>query len=222
MTAAFCVLSVASAAPPEKFTFVDLQPHANQKLKEAFGGGAGNDLAALGKDGRTLAGVNFKIGPGAIQLGSKLLAVKRPAKVEGIKVGQMCAKVHLLHATQFGNGSTIGQEGKDGDPLYVADGTTIAEYKVHYEDGKTETIPVVYGQDVRDWWFTEGLKGVTRGKVAWKGDNEYAKDAGSRIRLYLTTWENPHPAKKIASIDYVKMGDSPAAPFCVAISLEAK
>jgi hypothetical protein len=222
LTAALCVFSVASAAPPEKFTFVDIQPHANQKLKEPFGGGDGNDLAALGKDGRTLAGVNFKIGAGAIQLTSKLLAVKRPTKVEGIKVGQVGVKLHFLHATEFGNGSKIGQEGKEGDPLFVADGTTIAEYKVHYEDGKTETIPVVYGQDVRDWWFTEGTKGVTRGKVAWLGDNEMAKENKCRIRLYLTTWENPPPAKKIASIDYVRMGDSPAAPFCVAITVEAK
>ena len=89
--------------------------------------------------------------------------------------------------------------------------------------GKTETIPVVYGEDVRDWWFNENAKGVSRGKVAWTGDNDAATGLQCRIRLYLTTWENPHPGKKIATIDYQKTApDSAAAPFCAAITLEAK
>lgn len=224
LTAALWLLSsLAPAAPPGKFTFVDLGPHVNQKLKDNFGSGRdGNDLNALSKGGRTYAGINCKIGDGVIQLGSRLLPAEKPKKVEGIKVGHACAKVHILHATGYGNGSTIGQEGKDGDPLFIADGTTIAEYKIRYEDGKTATIPVVYGQDVRDWWFADGAKGVTRGKVAWQGDNELTKGFNCRIRLYLTSWDNPHPGKKIATIDYVKADDGPAAPFCVAITLEAK
>ena len=73
---------------------------------------------------------------------------------------------------------------------------------------------------MRDWWFTENSKGVTRGKVAWKGENDLAKGLGSQIRLYLTTWENPHPTKQVVSIDYLKMGETPAAPFCIAATLE--
>jgi hypothetical protein len=138
------------------------------------------------------------------------------------EVANKCGKIHILHATQYGNGQGIGQEGKPGDPLFVADGTTIAEYQVRYEDGSRASIPVVYGEDVRDWWFTEKTKGVTRSKVVWQGENEWSKSLGSQIRLYLSTWENPSPDKKIASIDYLKIGDSPAAPFCVAITLEAK
>jgi hypothetical protein len=222
LSAAVWALAFAPA-PPGQFHFVDLKPHANQKLTDSFGsGGDGNDLSELRKGERTLAGVNFKIGESVIQLDSRLLQQRRPTKVEGIRVGKTCAKLHILHSTEFGNGSTVGQPGKEGDPLFVADGTTIAEYKVNYDDGTSEKIPVVYGQDVRDWWFTMRSKGVTRGKVAWTGDNELAKTAESRIRLYLTTWENPHPAKKVESIDFMKIGDTAAAPFCVAITLEAK
>jgi hypothetical protein len=221
LTAALCLLS--AAAPPEKFSFVDLEPYANQKLTDGFGSGvAENNLAALAKGGQTFAGVNFKLGKSVIQLDSKLLNVKRPTKVEGIKVGKSCAKIHILHACEYGNGSGAGQEGKDGDPLFVKDGTQIAEYKVHYADGSSASIPVVYGEDVRDWWFTPTSKGVSRGKVAWTGDNDYAKELNSRLRVYLTSWDNPHPAKTITSIDFARTGDSPAAPFCVAITLEAK
>jgi hypothetical protein len=222
LIAASLALGLAPA-PPGKFIFVDLEPCANQKITDEFGSGAeGNDLGALLKSGRTFAGVNFTFGKGVIQLGSPLLGKAKPNKVEGIKVGMTFAKLHIVHATGYGNGQVIGQEGKEGDPLFIADGTTIAEYKIHYDDGTTATIPVVYGQDVRDWWYTENSKGVTRGKVAWKGTNERAKDLGSMIRLYLTTWDNPHPGKKVATIDYLKIGDGPAAPFCVAITLEAK
>src|SRR5262249_19138951 len=79
LTAALWVLgAVAPAAPPGKFTFVGLKPYANQKLTDNFGSGRdGNDLKALGKDGRTFADVNFKLGEGVIQLGSRLLTAEK-------------------------------------------------------------------------------------------------------------------------------------------------
>ena len=163
-----------------------------------------------------------EVGEGVIQLGSPFLATKNPTKVEGIKVGHACTKVHIVHATGYGNGQGLGVPGMPGEPGFIADGTKIAEYKIRYGDGSTATIPVVYGEDVRDWWFAEGVKGVSRGKIAWHGDNELAKSFDVRIRLYLTSWDNPHPAKKIASIDYGKAGKTDAAPFCLAITLEAK
>jgi hypothetical protein len=207
-------LSSLQAAPPDKFTFLDLQPQGNQKVLEGFGGDDGNNLKSLGKGQRTFEGVGFKIGEKVIQLGSSMH--KGPDKAEGIKVGKTCAKIHILHATQFGNGQ--GPQ----DSIFVADGTKIAEYKVRYDDDKTETISVVYGDDVRDWWFNDNSKDVKRGKVVWKGDNDYAKDLQHRVRLYMMTWENPHPDKKIVSIDYSRAGESVAAPFCVAITVEAK
>jgi hypothetical protein len=33
---------------------------------------------------------------------------------------------------------------------------------------------------------------------------------------------NPHSTKRVVSIDYVKVGDTIAAPFCVAVPLEEK
>jgi hypothetical protein len=41
--------------------------------------------------------------------------------------------------------------------------------------------------------------------------------------LFLTTWENPNPKKKVVSLDYVAtVPEGPAAPFCVAITAEDK
>jgi hypothetical protein len=212
----FAVIAVAlplrlslAGSGDKKFTYVDLKPHSNQKLSDNFGSGReGNNLVDLPVGEQAFKGVKFKIEDGLIQLGSNMLKKEKPKKVEGIKVGRTFTKLHLLHATVYGLGS-------DGDPTFVPDDTQIAEYKVHYEEAPTETIPVVYGKDVRDWWFADNSNGVTRGKVAWKGNSDLAKSFGLQIRLYLSTWQNPHPAKRVARIDYVKVGDTPAAHFAL-------
>ena len=56
--------------------------------------------------------------------------------------------------------------------------------------------------------------------MAWEGDNDAAKRAGKRVRLHLTTWENPKPGKRVAEIDFLRTKDTPAAPMCVAITAE--
>jgi hypothetical protein len=155
---------------------------------------------------QTFEEVPFKIAEGMLQLGGINLKEPKPDKLEGIKVDRAFAKLYLLHATFY----------------EAPDDTQIAEYRLRYEDGSTATIPVIYGQDVRDWWFTPDSPGVTRGTVVWMGENPPSKSAGSQIRLYQGTWENPHPAKKVVSIDYVKGDDPQIAPCCIAITLEAK
>jgi hypothetical protein len=194
-------------AATAKFSYVDLQARANAKLAGSFGSGF-LDLAELPSGAQTLQKVRFKIAAGLVQLGRKDPPLKepRPDSVEGIKVGMAFANLHILHGT-VGGGVPPTQ--------FVPDDTKIAEYKVHYEGGATETIPVVYGKDLRDWYNHDNSKEVTRGKLAWEGGPQ-------KLRLYLTTWQNPHPTKLVVSIDYLRAGDTPTAPFCVAITLEEK
>ncbi|MEQ2010554.1 MAG: hypothetical protein ABMA26_27525 [Limisphaerales bacterium] len=203
-----CVRATLLAAQDtKKFSYVDLQTKANAKLTGSFGSGFLN-LAKLPQGELTFQEVKFKISEGLIQLGRQSPPLKepRPDKVEGIPVKSRLAKLHLLHAT-VGGGLKPSQ--------FAEDGTMIAEYKVHYEDGTTQAIPVVYGKDLRDFFNHDDFKPVERAKLAWK-DNE------PPLRLYLCAWENPHPAKIIRSIDFVKTGDTSCAPFCVAITLEQK
>jgi hypothetical protein len=58
---------------------------------------------------------------------------------------------------------------------------------------------------------------VSRGRVAWQGGNPAAKPYGAGIRLYLTTWANPHPKKKVVRIDISSTNTTAASPFCVAM-----
>jgi hypothetical protein len=217
--AAGSALALAPAGlADKKFSYVDLQPKANQKLAENFSAdNPGNNLASWPKGEQTLEGVKFQIGDGLLQLGSPRFKEPRPDREDGIQVGKAFAKLHILHATQYG-----GKYGARN--AVVEDDTPIGKYEVHYEDGDSATIPIFYGKDVRNWWFSANEEGVSRGKVAWTGENEATKATMGRrqIRLYLCTWENPHPTKRVVIIDYVKVGDTPAAPFCIAMTLEEK
>jgi hypothetical protein len=200
------ILSLVAAEPaPEKaVTYVDLQPKANQKLKDPFHGSTdANDLAEVKQGKQTLGGLKFQIGEGLVQLANENLKDQLPEKVEGIKVDAKFARLHILQATGHS----------------VDDDTVIAKYVLHYADKSEETIEVVYGKDVRDWWRGADAKDPTRGKVAWKGTNESAKANGSSIWLFSLTWKNPKPDKKVVSIDYISTLTN-SAPFVVAITLE--
>jgi hypothetical protein len=81
----------------------------------------------------------------------------------------------------------------------------------------------MYGRDVVDWWAYPDRKGPTKGKAVWEGENEASKGFDAKIKLYLMTWENPKPDKKVETIDFVATNpDQPAAPFCVGITAEDK
>jgi hypothetical protein len=188
-------------------TYLDLQAKANIKLEQPLQGGRpGNDLADLPRGEQKLAGVKFKIGDRLIQLEGP--GQTFPTKLDGIKVGRKLARLHILHAA--------------GRCLGVKDGAVIASYIVHYRDKTQATIPIVYGKDLRDWWELSDPQPVTRGKVAWEGANRVRQNTRTKMRLYLTTWENPHPKKEVTQIEYACTKGTPAWPFCVAMTAEAK
>jgi hypothetical protein len=191
-------------APKEKYVFLDLQPKATRKRDDTLGRAPGNNLAELPKGERTYGGVKFRIGAKVVQVyGTEI--TDRPVQVEGIAVGKKFTKLYLLHATGW----------------KVADNTVIGSYTVHYEDKTKATIDIVYGKDVRDWLFVSDPKDPSRGKVVWEGKNAYVKMTSGKVRLFLRTWKNPHPKKKVVSIDLTS-AKTRAAPFCVAMTIETK
>jgi hypothetical protein len=194
-------------APKEKFIFIDLQTKANQKRTDSFitGRFEGNDLSDLPKGEQKFAGVRFKIGAKVIQLyGTQ--AQKWPAQVEGIAVGQKFTKLHVLHATGFKS----------------EENTVIGSYTIHYADKTKATLDIVYGKDLRDWMArSDAEKEIGQGKMAWEGTNPSEKKNGGKVRLFLRTWKNPHPKKKVVSIDFTS-AKTLSAPFCVAMTIETK
>ena len=147
-----------------QFHFVDLAKRTNQELSEDFHGYEGNNLKPLPRGKQTFAEIPFHVGEGMIQLAGKR-APEWPEAVEGIPVGKKATHIHFLHGTGWGSPG-------------VADGTVLGHYTVNYEDETSKQIPIVYGEDLRDWWQLADTSLATRAETAWTGVN----DASGRRR----------------------------------------
>lgn len=182
---------------------VDLSPYYNAALVKAWHpGAAGNHLEGLPKGLLQLGEVVFDV-RGIVQLGGKRLLEtggRYPEAVRGIRLEQKGRQLHFLHATGW----------------KAPEGTHVGDYVVHYANGKRETIPLVYGEDLRDWNAdSDPAAGLKRGRQVWSAVN----NARYRVRLFESTWVNPMPEVLIDSIDCTStMSD--AAPFLIAITVE--
>ena len=118
--------------------------------------------------------------------------------VEGIKVGgKLCVKVHLLHATAYGNAP-------EGNNIHIPDGEKIAEYVIRYEDGKTETIPIKS--------LSFGARGMSQ--AYWTEPGTYTLGA-----TYATAIAPPPPGTKDAGEGFGRVTLT-AAP--IEIKVQAK
>jgi hypothetical protein len=198
----------ASRDPQAPANLIDLSRYYNASLKDSWHSGAtaDNDLSALPQGIQEFAGVKFDV-RGIVQVSgqsaAEQLSVRFPREVKEIAIGRSCGQLHVLH----GAGWTS------------PDGTKIGSFIAHYQDGKTEEIPIVYGTHVRDWWTPPGEQSVTGSTVAWKGANTASKTAQMSLQLYKTTWKNPRPETAISTLDYVS-AMAPSAPFLIAVTAE--
>jgi RNA polymerase sigma factor (sigma-70 family) len=185
-----------------KFTFVDLQPKGNDKLAHGLGG---NQLTKLPQGPQNLAGTWFHVGERLIRVRGQR-SPEPPEAVRGIAIEARFDKLHILHSTMFGNA------------FGVDDGAEVGAYLVHFADGSEERIPIVYGEDVRDWWRSSDSSLPSRGQLAWAGPND-ATGPDDEVRLFSSRWTNPHPEKKVLTIDF-ETTNTACAPFLVALTLE--
>ncbi len=199
-----------SQAVPE---MLDLTPHYNGSLTEgwipssAYGTTKGRNLGGLPRGVQELAGVRFDV-RGLIQLAGRslngVLGAAYPAEVRGVAVKRKCRRLHFLHGTGW----------------RVEDGVAIGQYVIHYGDGQTQQVAIIYGENVRDWWFNPKLDPPTsRAVVAWTGKNAALRDKEMLARVYRFTWENPRPEAEISSMDLISANTS-SSPFVIAITAE--
>jgi tetratricopeptide (TPR) repeat protein len=197
--------SSAVSPRPENATpeMVDLTRHYNAALTSRRPGDEGYDLAHLPSGIQTFQGVRFDV-RGIVQLSGGATtntgAKAGLQRVQGIQIGRKCTRLHFLHSTGWA----------------VSNGTVVGWYVLRYADGSSQTLPIVYGQDVRDWWvgMPEEL-GIRNGRVAWEGKTS----SGHPVRIYSRTWENPSPDVEVASIEFTS-AMTKCAPFLLAITTE--
>ena len=204
-------LLAAPAAKTQPIQFISLKGHTTVKIDENLHSNRfpDNNLKSLPTGKQKFGDVEFEVGDGILQLGSagsEELATK-PSKIEGIKVGRSLKKLHFLQATGYST-----------EP-----NTVIGKYVIHYDDKTTAEADIVYGKDVVDWWAYPDQAAPSKGRAVWEGENEASKGFNAKIKLYLMTWENPKPDKKVEKIDFVATNpEQAAAPFCVAITADDK
>ncbi len=80
-------------------------------------------------------------------------------------------------------------------------------------------LPILYGQDVQNWWHNQERWDVSRATVAWTGSNAAVMASNGSLRLCKRTWDNPHPEVEVESIDFTSTGTK-CAPFLIALTLE--
>ncbi len=206
----------ALAAPAQ----LDLTDHYNNVLHGGFFPlyslqDRDNYLRELGSGLLEVGGVRFDV-RGVIQL--RRHTELEPAwqvfweqllmQVRGIQVQQKICRLHVLHGTA--NTASSQKEGAE-----------VARFVWHYDPGQ-EPSPILYGRDVRDWWWRpqDAVEPTSaRSRVAWTGSNPTAREKGYQLRLYLTTIENPRPQDVVRSLDYVS-AMSESAPFLIALTVE--
>ena len=173
----------------------------------ANGVSAPNDLAEFAEIPHRFGGLEFDA-RGVIQLASTPLENqgKRFARaVAGIPVGQLAARLHFIQGTV-------------GD---VVRRTEVGRYVVHYKDGKIAEIPLLYGENIGDWWCSSNApRRFSAAAVIWQGSNEASRQLGFNVRLFQATWINPRLNEPIESIEFQSAMER-SAPFLLAITVES-
>jgi hypothetical protein len=204
-----CLLCAAAFARGEdrksdaRYFCINLHDKANSYVAEQFSGDEQGE-GKLKPGEYTFQGVKFKIAAMYLQLGSTVQ--EGPARIAGIKVDRAFSRLHMLHATGWS----------------TADDTIIGKYVVTWDDDTTATIPIRYGVDCLDWWYDENTPKPERAKVAWEGASKQSAAKGMKIRLYVASWKNPKPEKKVKTIAFTTNKETSCAPFCVALTAEMR
>ena len=206
--------AIASAVVPALFfipgchqawRFLNLDGRANRALADvmsrpALVRTARTPAPELLPGRRRLAGIPFDIEAGVLQLRSRRLLAFAD-QIVSIPVGHSFEMLYLLH-------------GAEGRPS--GEGVRIGSYRILYADGERYDIPIDYGQDLQDLSLDPlPAEGLPRGRIAWRTAGGGVSDAAPG--LFLSTWENPRPRRKVKSIDYVS-AVTEAAPFCAALT----
>jgi hypothetical protein len=184
-----------------RLTFVELH-HRDSEFLADGPMSPGQDLNRVPRGVHRLGETYFRIGEEMIHLrGDRRDGL--PQAVKGIKVQARGRVLHFLQATA-----------ERAEP-----GTLVGAYVVHYADGSSERIPLIYGRNLAHWWAAFDPN-PTEAKVAWTGLNDMIPpESGNKIRLLDLAWTNPHPEKEITALDMLSAGKD-SDPFLMAMTVE--
>ncbi len=175
---------------------LDLTNYYNSALADNLHHKPGNTLSDLPCGIQTFDKVTFDV-RGVIQLAGKrsaeITTLLYPESIPEIPVALKGSSLHFLHASAWN---------------IDAEKIEIGEYFIHYSDGQSLSLPLIYRENIWDWW---GNSSETDQVSAWRGRNERTTSVGQHIRLFHLSWANPFPEKEIQSIGLVSNCKGPGA-----------
>ncbi|MBN2593009.1 MAG: protein kinase [Sedimentisphaerales bacterium] len=193
------------AAEPNQ---IDLTEVYNASIDEAWQPtesleGLGQDLMAFPAGLRKWDDVLFDA-RGVIQLCSSHPDwSKFPQSIE-IPVNRRFYRLHVLHGVAY----------------VEREGVSVGAFQLIYSDGQRREIEIQYGRDVRDWWVSRDSKlNVEHGTVAWTARRLSASLATEKVRIFLTTYENPRPEIDVVHVNFISK-KTQSAPFLLAMTIE--
>jgi hypothetical protein len=164
---------------------IDLSSYYTSSLKEG-------NLGTLPQGVQAFSRAAFDI-RGMIQLAG-IQPSAHPDAVNGIAINYKGEKLDFLH----------------GAAGHAEENTVIGNYVLHYANGETRRIPLVYGRNTKNS-FSKILEPVlTDAATAWSSD---------AVQVFKYTANNPLPDIKIMTMDFVST-NTPAAPFLIAMTVE--
>jgi len=164
---------------------MDLASYYTSSLKDGH-------LEALPQGVRAFCRAAFDI-RGMIQLaGGKPSA--HPGAVTGIAINYKGEKIDFLHGA-------AGRAGED---------TVVGSYVLHYANGETRRIQLIYGRNIKNSFGGDAEPVLTDAAVAWTGGG---------AQLFKYTANNPLPGVQIKTMDFVS-SNTQAAPFLIAMTIE--
>jgi hypothetical protein len=161
------------------------------------------NLSSLPAGVHRLVGVSFDV-RGIIRLRQSFFGYAIfPTQVE-IAVARQFRRLHVLH----------------GADSHTKDGTQIGSYWLHYRDGGSAELRIIYGRDVLDWKASgEGAPQAMEAEVAWTGTYDQTQPTRTLARLYKRTYENPAPEREVTRITF-ESAVTGSGPFLLAMTVE--
>ncbi|EIP97085.1 beta-galactosidase/beta-glucuronidase [Opitutaceae bacterium TAV1] len=178
--------------PAGREIFIDLSAHANQGFADdgKRGGWTAqgpDDFAGMPTGLQELRGVPFRIIDPAANGGKSCLVLRGserpgfPARIDGLPVNRKLTRLFFLHASAW-------------------PGDDVGRYRLHYEDGTHHDYLLVNGRNIGDWRTPRELPEAT--PVIVRGNRQ----GTGLVGVYRAVLENPHPQKKILTIDFLSSG----------------
>ena len=197
---------------------VPLDDQCNQYLTKDRGWfDGGRDISHLPAGTNSFGGVTYTVrdfrtspAPSCVMLAGPGAKGQLPKEVKGLKVDGKADVLFFLHTF---NRTGDWRPGKPDEPP-----PAVFRYVVHYADGQTADVPVLYGEGV-DHWIAKEPRGLKNASVAWAAPLPGDRPEEQAV-VYQLQWTNPRPAVQIQGIDmlYGPEGSRFGTPALLAIT----